>query len=96
MVASKTFFDQIPIETVKMIAKEFPEENAIGSDGGNTEMPDEVRSPRESWREVAEAVQHEQDSKRMTELAEQLIAMLDQEQSCKRLPRKRDTGNSSD
>jgi len=50
MAASKTFFEQIPIETVKRIAKEFPEENAIGSDGGDTEMPDEVRSPRERWR----------------------------------------------
>ena len=49
MAASKTFFEQIPVETVKRIAKEFPEEKAIVSDGENTEMPDDVRSPRESW-----------------------------------------------
>jgi hypothetical protein len=95
MAASKTFFEQIPIETVKRIAKEFPE-NAIGSDGGNTEMPDEVRSPRESWREVAQKVQHERDPKRMIALVEQLIATLDEEQLCKHLPRKRDAGNRSD
>lgn len=79
MAASKTFFEQIPIETVKIIAKEFPEENRIGSDGGTTDMPDEVRSPRETWREVAQKVQHERDPKAMTELVEQLISLLDQE-----------------
>lgn len=83
MAASKTFFEQIPIETVKRIAKEFPEENAIGSDGGNTEMPAQVRSPRESWHEVAQKLQRERDPKRMTELANQLVALLDQEQLCK-------------
>ena len=96
MAASKTFFEQIPIEIVMRIATEFRGENAIGSDGGNTEMSDEGRSPRESWREVAQKVQHERDPKRMTELIEQLIATLDQEQVCKRLPRKRDAGNRSD
>jgi hypothetical protein len=96
MAASKTFFEQIPIETVKRIAKEFPEENTIGSDGGNTEMPDEVRSPRESWREVAQKVQHERDPKRMIGLVEQLLAALDEEQLCKRLPHKRDAGNRPD
>ena len=96
MAVSKTFFEQIPIETVKRIAKEFPEENAIGSDAENTEMPDEVSSPCESWREVAQEVQHERDPERITELVKQLIAMLDQEQLCKRLPCKRDTGVSSD
>lgn len=96
MAASKTFFEQIPIETVKIIAKEFPEEDVIGSDGGNTEMPGEVRSPRESWREVAQKVQDESDPNRVAELVEQLIATFDEEQLCKRLPRKRDAGNSSD
>lgn len=95
MAASKTFFEQIPIETVKRIAKEFPEEKAIASDAGNTEMPDEIRSPRESWHELAQKVQHEQNPKRMIELTEQLIAAFDQEQLCKPLSRKRDAGNHS-
>lgn len=99
MAPSKTFFEQIPVETVKRIAKEFPEERPIGGTGDNAEMPDEVTSevtsPHESWREVAQKVQHEGDSKRMTELVRQLIAMLDEEQLCKRLPRMRDAGNRS-
>jgi len=96
MAASKTFFEQIPIETVKRVAKEFPVENAVGSDGGNTEMLGEVRSHRDGWRELAQKVQHERDPNRVTELVEQLIAKLDQEQLSKRLPRKRDAGNLSD
>ena len=96
MAASKTFYEQIPIETVKRIAKEFPEENAIGSDGENTEMTEEVRSPRESWRELAQQVQNERDSKKMSVLVEQLIATLDQEEACKHLSHKRDAGNRSD
>lgn len=96
MAASRTFFEQIPVETVKKIAKGFPEQNAIGSDGRNMEMPDEVKSPRESWREVAQKVQHGQDPNRMIELVEQLVAALDEEQLCKRLPRKQDAGNPSD
>jgi hypothetical protein len=96
MAASKTFFEQIPIETVKRIAKEFPEENAVGSDGGNTEMLGEVKSHRDGWRELAQKVQHERDPNRVTELVEQLIATLDQEQLSKGLPRKRDAGNHSD
>ena len=96
MASSKTFFEQIPIETVKRIAKEFSEEKAIGNDGENMEILDEVRSSRESWREVAQKVQQERDPGRMTELVEQLIATFDQEQLCKRLPPKQDAGNRSD
>jgi hypothetical protein len=93
MEPSNTFFEQIPVETVKRIAKEFSEESPIGGNGDNKQMPDEVRSGRESWREVAEKVQHGQDPKRMTELVEELIAKLDQEKLGKRPPVKRDAGN---
>jgi hypothetical protein len=96
MAASKTFFEQIPIETVKRIAIEFPAENVIRSDGGKTEMPDEVRSPHQGWREVAQKVEQERNPKRVIELVDQLIAALDEEQLCKHLPRKRDAGNGSD
>lgn len=89
MGAAKTFFEQIPIETVKRIAIEFSGQNVIGSDGGHTEMPGEVRSPHESWREVAQKVIQEQDPKKMIELIEQLIAGLDEEQLCKRTTHKR-------
>ena len=90
MAASNTFFEQIPIETVKRIAKEFPEENAIGRNGENREMPAEVSSPGESWRELAQKVQHERDPKRMNELVEQLIGALDQQDFASTYRRKRD------
>lgn len=93
MPESKTFFEQIPIETAKRIATEFPEENLIESEGGDTEMPGQVRFPQESWREVAQQVLDEQDPKRMVELAEQLIAKLDLEKTLKHLPLKPDAGD---
>lgn len=95
MPDSKTFFEQIPIETVKRIAMEFPRKNLIESGGGNTEMPKEVGSPHESWREVAQKVLDEQDPKRVIELAEQLIARLDREKLSKHLPHKPEAGNRS-
>lgn len=95
MAPSSGFFEQIPVEIVKRIAKEFPEENAISSNGENAEMPDEVRSSREIWRELAEKVQHEQDPERMLELIQQLIAIFDQQQLGTHLRRKRDTGTYS-
>ena len=95
MAPSNTFFEQIPIETVMRIATEFPEKKPIGSDGHNTEVPDEVTSPRESWRQIAQKVVDEQDPKRVVELAEQLIAKLDEERLCKHPPLTRDAGDRS-
>lgn len=70
MRASKTRFEQIPVETVKKIAKEFRETSAV-------QAPDEIAPPQERWREVAEQVQQEQDPKRLTELVEQLLDEFD-------------------
>ena len=95
MAGSNTFFEQIPTETVKRIATEFPEQNSIGSDGHNRQVPDDVTSPGESWRQVAQKVVDEQDPKRVVELAEQLIAKLDEERLCKRPPVTRDAGDRS-
>ena len=77
MEASKTFFEQIPIETVKRIAKEFPDKS-------------------ESWRELAQKIQDEPDPNRVSELVEQLIVTLDQEELRKRRPPKRNAGTSSE
>jgi hypothetical protein len=63
MRASKTHFAQIPVETVKKIAKEF---HAASED----QVP---HDPQERWRLVAEQVQQERDPKRLTELVEQLL-----------------------
>src|SRR5262249_52224040 len=90
---SKTSFEQIPIETVKRIAKEFPEKDAVGSDSENAETRDEARSSSERWREMAQRVQQEQNPRRVIELVEQLIVALDQERLCNRLPHTRDAGN---
>ena len=96
MAASNTFFEQIPVETVDRIAEGFPEENAIVGDGEKKETAEEVRSHHESWREVAQEIQHERDSTRMSELVDQLITMLDREQLCKSPQPKLDAGNRSD
>jgi hypothetical protein len=64
MRAAKTHFEQIPVETVKKIAKEF-------------RVLDVITPPQERWRLVAEQVQQEQDPKRLTELVEQLLEEFD-------------------
>ena len=69
MRASKTHFEQIPVATVKKIAKELPKSSV---------MPDEITPPQENWRELAKQVQQEQDPKRMTELVTQLLAEFDE------------------
>jgi hypothetical protein len=86
MRGSKTYFEQIPVETVKKIVKEVPENNAIGNDSVSGETQDPVAPPSEDWREVARKVQQEQDPNRMIGLVEQLIGKLDEERRRKRLP----------
>ena len=70
MRASKTHFEQIPVETVKKIAKELPETSGV-------QTLDEVMPPQENWRELAKQVQEEQDPKRITQLVTQLLAEFD-------------------
>jgi hypothetical protein len=61
---SNTYFEQIPVETVKRIVEQLPE-NGI--------------STQEDWRELAERVQLEPDPNRMIDLVRQLITKLDEE-----------------
>ncbi|MFZ0297585.1 MAG: hypothetical protein WAM13_04495 [Candidatus Sulfotelmatobacter sp.] len=70
MRASKTHFEQIPVGTVRRIAKEFWETSAV-------HVLDEITPPQERWRQVAEQVQQEQDPKRLTELVQQLLDEFD-------------------
>jgi len=95
MEASKTRSEQIPVETVKKIAKEFPENNSARNDSEDIEARDRVTSPQERWREVAQKVQHEQNPERMIALVQQLIATFDEEQLRKGLPPTRDVRNHS-
>jgi hypothetical protein len=71
MRTPKTYFEQIPVETVKKIAKELPETSVV-------QALDEIAPPQESWRELAKQVQQEQDPTRMTELVAQLLVAFDE------------------
>jgi hypothetical protein len=68
---SKTYFEQIPVEMVKKIAKQFPENG--------------VSTPQD-WRELAEQVQQETDPNRTIGLVQQLITQLEEEKLRKGLP----------
>jgi hypothetical protein len=81
MKASNTHFGQIPVETVKKIAKELP--NIIEIDHVTTETQNEVTPEQKRWREVAEKVQIENDPQRMIKLVEELIAAFDEEEGRK-------------
>jgi hypothetical protein len=95
MPASNTYFEQIPVETVKKIATELPDNDAIGNESAGVEAQDEVASSQKRWRQVAQEVQQEKDPKRMIGLVHQLIAKLDEEQLRKRPPLTKDTRNPS-
>jgi hypothetical protein len=92
MQAPKTNFALIPVETVKKIAKELPQNN----DSVSAETQDEVTSPQDRWRDVAQKVQQEQDPKRMIRLVEELIATFDEEQLGKRTGDARNGSRSSE
>jgi hypothetical protein len=70
MRTPKTYFEQIPVETVKKIAKELHETNVV-------QTLDEIAPPQQHWRELAKQVQEEQDPTRMTELVTQLLVAFD-------------------
>ena len=67
----KTHFEQIPVETVKKIAKELPETSVV-------QPSDQTMLPQEPWRELAKQVQGEHDPTRMTELVTQLLVAFDE------------------
>jgi len=94
MRAPKTYFEQIPVKTVKEIAQELPENGAIESKSTTVETQDATSAP-ERWRELAQKVQHEQNPDKMIRLVQQLIATFDEEQQSKQLPPTRDKGNRS-
>jgi hypothetical protein len=90
MATPKTHFQQIPVETVKELAKPFPVQNPVGNSSVSVEPQIEITSPHERWREVAQKVQEERDPGRMVELVQQLIATFDEEELRRRLPHTRD------
>jgi hypothetical protein len=80
MRASKTHFAQISVEAVKKIATERLESNAMENDIVSSEPQNQVTSSQTDWRQLAQRVLQEPNPKRMLELAEQLVSVLDDEQ----------------
>jgi hypothetical protein len=80
----KTHFEQIPVETVKGIARDFPERNAMELDEAMVQPPAEVTPSREPWRELAERVQREEDPHKIVDLVQKLITTFDAERPQRR------------
>lgn len=86
MQTSTTYFEQIPVATVKKIATEFPENKAVEPASGSVERQREVPATQEDWRQLAQRVEQESDPIRMIALVEQLIVTFDKEKASKSLP----------
>ncbi len=76
MRASRTHFEQIPVETVKKIAKDILET-------GVEQAQDEIAPTQERWKEIAKQVQQEQDPNRFSELVTQLLREFDERELLK-------------
>jgi hypothetical protein len=74
---SETYFEQVAVETVMKVATELPQRCAIENDGVSLETQDEITPNQKDWRRLAQLIQREQDSERLTQLTEQLIAALE-------------------
>jgi hypothetical protein len=78
MSPANTYFEQISVEMVKRIAKEFP--NPTKADEVIAETPNQDDMPQqERWREVAQKVQVENDPQKVTDLVEELLRSYDEE-----------------
>ena len=95
MRKSKIHFEQIPVETVRKIAKKFPAKLARGNHRGCAGTLDEVMSSRERWREVAQKVQREESPKKMIGPVQRFMGAFDVEQLHKRLPCRRNPRKQS-
>lgn len=86
MRQSKTYFEQIAVETVKKIATELPGTNATETNRVVFEMHDKGTSSQEDWRRLAQRIQEEQDPRKMLELVQQLLDVLEDRKTHKPLP----------
>ena len=86
MQKSKTHFEQIPVETVKRIARGLPQNHPIEPDSVGVETRPEVTAAAQDWRQLAQRVQLEPDPKKMIGLVEQLIVTFDKEKARKSPP----------
>jgi len=97
MQTSKTYFEQIPVETVKKIANvDVPSEETKTEETKTKEVPvggktvdgkTDDKTIDSNWRTLAEKVQRESDPAKMIGLVQNLIAKLDEEGIEKGRPR---------
>jgi hypothetical protein len=80
MALSKTYFEQIPVEIVKKVAKDFTESARVGNDA-NPQVPNGVEPSTEPWRALAEQVQSELDPEKVIDLVKELISKIDEGRS---------------
>jgi|SRR5882724_2015318 len=96
MQTSKTYFEQIPVETVKKIANvDVPSEETKTEEIQTKEVPIggktvDGKTINSDWRTLAEKVQSETDPGKMIGLVQNLIAKLEEEKIEKDRPRKVD------
>jgi hypothetical protein len=72
MTTHKTHFEQIPVATVKRIARRIPASDVIEDDSSGTSS--------KGWRGVAQQVLAEPNPDRMLALVQELIEKYDEEQ----------------
>ena len=77
MHTPKTHFEQIPVEVVRKIATELPQEISAEKDSSEA-APTGGAMTGDDWRELAQKVQEETDNTKMMGMVEELIAKLDE------------------
>ena len=91
MQTPKTYFERIPVETVKKIANvDVPSEETKTEETKTKEVPIGGKTIDSNWRTLAEKVQRETDPAKMIGLVQNLIAKLDEEAIKKDRPRQVD------
>ena len=82
MQTSKTYFEQIPVETVKQIANV----DVYNEEIKTKDVPVGGKTINSDWRTLAEKVQRETDHGKMIGLVQNLIAKLEEDEIEKRRP----------
>ena len=73
MQTLKTYFEQIPVETVKKIAQPLPNNEEAGTDDTSGEPP------TQGWRDLAVLIQIEADPNKMIKLVERMLQTFERE-----------------
>ena len=73
MQTSRTYFEQVPVETVKRIAQPFTDDGEVGAGGMSLE------SPEQDWRELAQLIQIETDHDKMMEMLQLMMEKFEGE-----------------